>query len=101
GAKRNLACAQAQGEIIAHWDDDDWYAPSRLRRQVEELLAAGADICGLDRVLFLDRAGRRAWEYVYPQGGAPWVCGATLCYRKSYWQRNPFPEIHVGEDTRV
>ena len=31
GAKRNLACAQARGEIIAHWDDDDWYAPERLR----------------------------------------------------------------------
>ena len=30
GAKRNLACEQARGEIIAHWDDDDWYAPDRL-----------------------------------------------------------------------
>src|SRR5262249_39730198 len=33
GAKRNLACEQAQGDIIAHWDDDDWYAPDRLRYQ--------------------------------------------------------------------
>ncbi len=30
GAKRNLACAEARGELIAHWDDDDWYAPARL-----------------------------------------------------------------------
>src|SRR5262249_51867830 len=24
GAKRNMACEMARGEIIAHWDDDDW-----------------------------------------------------------------------------
>ena len=29
GAKRNIACEAARGEIIAHWDDDDWYAPNR------------------------------------------------------------------------
>src|SRR5258708_38752741 len=27
GAKRNAACAAARGDIILHWDDDDWYAP--------------------------------------------------------------------------
>ncbi|MDB5600908.1 MAG: methyltransferase protein [Xanthobacteraceae bacterium] len=100
GRKRNICCAQAQGELIAHWDDDDWYAPFRLRRQVAALLTAGADICGIDRVLFLDTAARRAWEYVYPSGQAPWVCGATLCYTKSFWRENPFREIDIGEDSR-
>ena len=37
GAKLNLACDYARGEIIAHWDDDDWYAPRRLSTQVEAL----------------------------------------------------------------
>jgi 2-polyprenyl-3-methyl-5-hydroxy-6-metoxy-1,4-benzoquinol methylase/glycosyltransferase involved in cell wall biosynthesis len=100
GAKRNRACEEARGEIIAHWDDDDWYAPQRLRLQVEVLAAANADVCGLDRVLFFDPGGHRAWEYVYPSGGARWVCGATLCYRKSLWHRAPFPQINIGEDTR-
>lgn len=100
GRKRNMACEEAHGDLIAHWDDDDWYAPFRLRRQVETLLATGADICGIDRVRFLDAAARRAWEYVYPRGQTPWVYGATLCYRKSFWRNNPFPEIGVGEDNR-
>ncbi|MGY0036926.1 glycosyltransferase family A protein [Pedobacter sp. NJ-S-72] len=26
GKKRNFACKKASGEIIMHWDDDDWYA---------------------------------------------------------------------------
>jgi hypothetical protein len=26
GLKRNLTCEEAGSPIIAHWDDDDWYA---------------------------------------------------------------------------
>src|SRR5215210_5881737 len=29
GAKLNLACQHAKGNIIVHWDDDDWYAERR------------------------------------------------------------------------
>jgi glycosyltransferase involved in cell wall biosynthesis len=74
GAKRNLACTVARGGIIAHWDDDDWYAPWRLSYQVAEIVR-GADLCGLARMLFFDPSARRAWEYVYPIGGRPWVYG--------------------------
>jgi hypothetical protein len=28
----------------------------------------------------------------------PWVAGNSLCYWKSFWQRNPFLNINVGED---
>src|SRR5687768_12073418 len=42
GAKRNLACHYAQGEIITHWDDDDWYAPHWLEYQVQALLTSDA-----------------------------------------------------------
>ncbi|MBS1586159.1 MAG: glycosyltransferase family 2 protein [Bacteroidetes bacterium] len=27
GRKRNIACEESRGDIIVHWDDDDWYAP--------------------------------------------------------------------------
>jgi len=100
GVKRNRACELARGDVIVHWDDDDWNAPWRVRYQVEQLLARGADICGLDRVLFYDPAEDRGWEYVYANNAAPWVYGATLCYTKSFWRRNPFPAIGVGEDSR-
>ena len=54
GAKRNLACRRAAGEIIAHWDDDDWYAPDRLRYQVEPLLDGEADMTGLENAFLLE-----------------------------------------------
>ncbi len=44
GAKRNLACEQAHGEIIAHWDDDDWMADRRLSYQAGYLQQEHADI---------------------------------------------------------
>ncbi len=100
GAKRNAACEMARGSCIIHWDDDDWNAPWRLRYQVEHLLESDADLCGLHNPLFYSPQLDKAWQYVYPEGGKPWVYGATLCYRKSFWSRWRFPEIDVGEDTR-
>ena len=54
GAKRNLACAEARGEVIAHWDDDDWYAAFRLQYQVKSLVSSTAEICGSRQPLFFD-----------------------------------------------
>lgn len=101
GEKRNLACESAHGEIILHWDDDDWYAPWRLRYQVEALERENLDVCGVDRAFFVKPETLEAWEYVFPQrAGRRWVCGATLCYRKSFWSENRFPAMNKGEDTR-
>ena len=98
GAKRNLACDLANGDIIVHWDDDDWMANWRVGYQARGL--EEADICGLNRVLFFDPVAALAWEYVFPGTLKPWVHGSTLCYTKTFWKRNPFPNITVGEDLR-
>jgi hypothetical protein len=100
GAKRNLACKLAQGTIIAHWDDDDWIAPHRLRYQVDALKQEKADLCGAGRQLYYSPAANQAWLYEYPATIRRWLAGNTLCYRKAFWEKNPFPEIAVGEDTR-
>jgi len=99
GRKRNHACAMARGELIIHWDDDDWSAPWRVRTQADALLGTGADACGLSCLWFYDPIERRAWEYRYTDHGAPWVAGGTLCYRRELWQRSPFRDLASGEDT--
>ena len=98
GAKRNFACRQAAGELIAHVDDDDWYPPDRLSSQVRALARPGALISGTSALTFFDPVGDRAWLYTYPRPG--WVAGATLMYRRSYWERHPFEPLQVGEDWR-
>jgi len=100
GAKRNIACDAAAGDVIAHWDDDDWMAGRRLSCQAKALEEHSADICGLTRLYFYDDQAHRAWLYTYPPGGLPWLHGGTMCYRKALWSACPFQDVNEGEDTR-
>jgi O-antigen biosynthesis protein len=100
GAKRNAACQAARGEIIVHWDDDDWNAAWRISYQAEALLERNVAMCGLSTLYFLDPSSGCAWEYSYTQLGVPWLCGNSLCYRKSFWQDHPFPSVNIGEDAQ-
>jgi hypothetical protein len=100
GTKRNLACQQATGQIIVHWDDDDWSAPDRLTYQVGELLAGDAAICGLARVLYHQPTTGKSWQFIYPPSRRAWVSGNTLCYRRGIWEATPFDDVDVGEDAR-
>jgi len=87
GAKHNLACEQARGTIIAHWDNDDWHVPHRLSYQVEALL-------------FYDRKTGNAWRYTYSENQRAWLSGSTLCYKRAFWVHHRFAPINVGEDSR-
>lgn len=98
GAKLNLACEYARGTIIAHWDDDDWYATRRLSYQVEDLLHEGADVCGINKLLYYDLRTGKAYQYIYPTDQRVWLLGSSLCYKKDLWLGNRFKEIDVGVD---
>ncbi len=97
GVKRNLGCDAAKGQMIVHWDDDDWYAKDWLVRSGRELLYSGADCVGLRACYFNELPSRfLLYQYTGRQG---YAVGATLCYWKEVWEGNPFPEIQMGEDT--
>jgi glycosyltransferase involved in cell wall biosynthesis len=100
GAKRNAAIAASRGEIIIHWDDDDWMGAGRITHQVSALLAEDADICGASAVCFCEIASGQLSRYRYPPSHRRWLYGATLCYRRSLWQQKPFESLDIGEDTR-
>ncbi len=98
-AKRNMACQEARGEFIAHWDDDDWMAPDRLSLQVNSLLNSKAQVTGADSLLYYSPNSASAWLYRPLPSDCNWVAGGTLLYRREFWEQNPFPEIDSGEDT--
>lgn len=100
GAKRNLACAAAQGDWLLHWDDDDLYAPDRITRQIGAMQAANADVSGSSRVHFFEEEGKHCWEYRYGGERRPWVYGATLAFTRTCWQQHPFASIGIGEDNQ-
>ena len=100
GTKRNLACEQARGEFIVHWDDDDWYPVDRVTRQISALLGGDRDISGSSRIYYYDVTTTQAWEYRYPHSQGAWVGGNTLAYRKAFWDQHRFADIQIGEDSR-
>lgn len=95
GRKRNFACEVAAGEVIAHWDDDDYSAPERLAVQVEKLASSGKAVTGFHAMKFTD--GETWWEY---RGGGAHGMGNSLCYLRDWWRTHPFPESKPsGEDS--
>ena len=102
GAKRNFACQQAHGEIIAHWDDDDWYSSDRLRYQVMPLIAGDADITGLENAFVLQLPGGDFWTTkprLHEQLFVGNVHGGTLVYRKQLLADGlRYPEVNLAED---
>lgn len=93
GEKRNLGVQMAQGEIIAHWDDDDYSAPERLEDQIGRLTGSGKSVTGYRTMRFTD--GFRWWLY---GGDAITALGTSLCYRRDWGLDHPFPVVQIGED---
>lgn len=96
GAIRNAAIRYAHGDIIAHQDSDDWYAPNWIAHSVAFLQASGAVITGLDSAYFYKHP-KNMWLYKY-NGGQPYVIGASMVYYKRVWEAKQFMDIQIGED---
>lgn len=98
GAKRNRCVQAAKGDLIAHWDDDDWYGPGRLANQVALMQAYGTEVCGVDTPLFYDLITGASFRYRY-RGPGRYLYSATLMFTRKYWERSPFPDMQVGAGT--
>jgi glycosyltransferase involved in cell wall biosynthesis len=98
GEKRNVACAAAKGEFILHWDDDDWYGPYRVTRQVTALRQSNAQVCGSSTLYYHAPAIHQAFRY-QSRGALPLWMGA-LAYSKRLWESQPFEPIQIAEDVK-
>jgi glycosyltransferase involved in cell wall biosynthesis len=105
GGKRNLALREAHGEVIAHWDDDDWYAPERLSYQVAPLLSGEADLTGLVNSFILELPGGNFWTvlpHLHRRMFVGDVHGGTLVFRRSLLDLGVrYPETNLAEDAAL
>src|SRR6185312_5741367 len=83
GAMRNACAAIAQGDVIAHMDSDDYYAPEYMAESLEFLLASGKQVAGCHCILFWDCKAQQG--YRYDAQLKPYACGASMIYFKA-WQ---------------
>jgi hypothetical protein len=105
GTKRNVATELAKGEFFICWDDDDWYAPDRISRQVAPLLARGCHVTALDSAYILDLPKRqflkkdRSRARTLFNWGASW---GTLAWTREWWDKGiRFPDSSAGEDVAL
>jgi len=56
GAKRNRLVQEAQGDLIAHFDDDDYYAPEYLIRMIATLVREDSRVAKLTGWFMYSRA---------------------------------------------
>jgi glycosyltransferase involved in cell wall biosynthesis len=93
GALRNLSLDLARGELIAQWDDDDWFDPERLARQVVVLGDRAACWCPVALMHLADPAWLTRPYIGWFQGGVP----STILHRRRDDIR--YPLERKGEDS--
>jgi glycosyltransferase involved in cell wall biosynthesis len=102
GAKRNVAVAAARGEVIVHWDDDDWYGRERIAHQAAPLLARRAAVSGLRTACMLDVTSFSFWscrDDLHAKMFYGDVHGGTIAYARDVWERLArFPDSSLAED---
>jgi glycosyltransferase involved in cell wall biosynthesis len=93
GDKRNAAVAQAAGELIAPWDDDDISLPWRLSLSVERLGNAGYFNPKLK--WFMDGRGIR------PEQTSNVEHNLSLFTREAFKTIGGYPSTSAGEDSKM
>jgi len=107
GLKHNIGLEMAQGDFIAHWDDDDWQSSMRLMRQVETLLLEPVDVCGYATNLLMTDGDGKFWRFLRGKrktlvGNAmiavnvPFMDG-TAMFKRSVVGEMQYPTIEVGQ----
>jgi glycosyltransferase involved in cell wall biosynthesis len=92
---------EGRGEILVFIDDDDYYAPDRIARQVEPILAGRATVTGVKMYYYVEVPAMR-W-YHHPPGsplpGSPkgWSVPffeGSACFHRSVLRHFRMKELH-------
>lgn len=125
GAKRNWLAERARADVIAHIDDDDYYAPRYLETMLDQV-RQGGDIVKLSAWFLFSKRYRTFgyWDlerkdglsFVWSSGPIqvtslaespdparwehlPIAYGFSYVYRKAVWEQSRFPDQDFEEDT--
>lgn len=96
GEKRNACCRLAKGEIICHFDSDDWSDPGRIASQVDELQRSGKPITGFRELYFYSTITGQAAHYRSTVPG--YIVGTSFCYLRSFWEGHQFRNQQSASD---
>ena len=98
GRKRNHCVLLSKGDIICHWDDDDYSTPDRIEFQLAILNSSNLPITGFRTLYFWDIDKQHARKYWSRVKG--YVCGTSLMYYRDFKLMHPFPDVQESEDNK-
>jgi len=124
GEKRNRLIAEAKGEVIAQFDDDDYYSPNYITTMIGLMRKDKSDLVKLsafflyhtllDKFAFWDLNDRRGHHFVWGSRVASCTIfsdendrdirnvrlnyGFSYVYLRSLWERVRFEDLGFGED---
>lgn len=127
GKKRNMLCSMAHGELIAHFDDDDLYAPNYLSTMLAQFTNDSILFCKLSswkshreiddtywhwntrlitnnpyriygNTSSVERVDTSQWNVDEYRDSTLWGFGFSYMYRRSAWLTNWFEDRNHGED---
>ena len=95
GDLRNISIAEASGDYVCTWDDDDWFHPARLKFQLEGIVNSNKKASVLLNLLMLDNTTGDAYL------SSRWLWESSMmCERKFILDKNlVYPSINRREDT--
>jgi glycosyltransferase involved in cell wall biosynthesis len=97
GAKRNLAAQQATGEIVVHWDDDDYFREHRISAQVAPIIRGEVDMTVLEHHYYYILPTQSF--YVVKRAASWGPHFGTFVYRKSLFDSGiRYPDNSMAED---
>ena len=126
GAKRNQLIEQAEGDLIAHFDDDDFYAPTYLEVMANNLLENNKNLVKLtgwfcfhqasktlgywdttrqdiSHTVFMGNESPKTHDKSFtPRGYRSFLTGYgfSYLYRRKVWEQIKFRDINLGEDSQ-
>lgn len=125
GAKRNELVSRSSGQYIAHFDDDDYYAPNYISHMISALRERGADLVKLNGIFIYDKRYNRYFYWNQSQEArTQYVCwpnhplasrastdktreraelhrlgyGFSYVYSRRVWESIKFPDVTYCED---
>lgn len=121
GEKRNRLIEAARGELIVHFDDDDYYAPNYVSRRVAQLTAGEWDLVGLTGFFavhaptgafgYCETTRKTGFAFEFGGRGIATVSlerlnipllhlayGWAYAYRRELWEAAPLRPINAFED---
>jgi glycosyltransferase involved in cell wall biosynthesis len=94
----NRCCSLSSGEYLIVVDDDDWYHPTRISRQVAPFEDPDILVTGTGTLYYCVHGTQNAYRYEN-RTTRPWI--GAFAIRRQVWEARGFNDIPIAADVKM